>query len=270
MRASLTIQEKLKDLRIGRGLTLEQLAEQTGISKSALGNYESEDNKDISHFSIVTLSKYYGVSTDYLLGLTDNKNHPNTDLSELRLSDEMIELLKSGKINTRLLSELALHTGFAKCLADIEIYVDGIAKMQIQNLNAWVGMVRDEIITRYHPNEDEPYMRLFEAAQIKEDEYFRHIIHDDLDSIIRDIREAHKDDDTSAPDTTPLEELKKGLDVAANFKGSPQEKQIVALCQQLGIDYKKLSAEEFRVMVKVFQKSKVIKNLQSQRGKKRK
>ena len=35
MNITLTIQEKLKDLRIEKGLTLEQLAEQTGISKSA-------------------------------------------------------------------------------------------------------------------------------------------------------------------------------------------------------------------------------------------
>ena len=33
----LSIQERLKDLRVERGLTLEQLAEQTHLSKSALG-----------------------------------------------------------------------------------------------------------------------------------------------------------------------------------------------------------------------------------------
>ena len=36
----LSIQERLKDLRVERGLTLEQLAEQTHLSKSALGSYE--------------------------------------------------------------------------------------------------------------------------------------------------------------------------------------------------------------------------------------
>ncbi len=40
----LSIQERLKDLRVERGLTLEQLAEQTLLSKSALGGYEAEDN----------------------------------------------------------------------------------------------------------------------------------------------------------------------------------------------------------------------------------
>ena len=40
MQVKLTIQERLKDLRVERGLTLEQLAEQTGLSKSALGKYQ--------------------------------------------------------------------------------------------------------------------------------------------------------------------------------------------------------------------------------------
>ena len=75
MEAKLTIQERLKDLRVvDRGLSLEQLAEQTGLSKSALGKYESEDFKDISPFAIVTLAKFYGVSTDYLLETEDRKS----------------------------------------------------------------------------------------------------------------------------------------------------------------------------------------------------
>ena len=50
---SLTIQERLKDLRVERGLTLEQLAEQTHLSKSALGSYEAEDFKAVSYTHLV-------------------------------------------------------------------------------------------------------------------------------------------------------------------------------------------------------------------------
>ncbi len=133
---ALTIQERLKDLRVERGLTLEQLAEQTYLSKSALGSYEVDDFKDISHYALIKLEKFYGMTADYLLGLTETKSHPNTDLADLRLSDEMIDLLKSGRIDTALLCELALHSDFVKLLADIQIYVEGIAATQIQNLNA--------------------------------------------------------------------------------------------------------------------------------------
>ncbi|WP_428829571.1 helix-turn-helix domain-containing protein [Beduinella massiliensis] len=92
MNVALAIQEKLKDLRTSRGLNLEQLAEQTGISRSALGQYETDEYKDVSHTSIVTLAKFYGVSTDYRLGMTEIKSHSNADLADLHLSDDMIEL----------------------------------------------------------------------------------------------------------------------------------------------------------------------------------
>ena len=74
MYVQLTMAERLKDLRvIDKKLTLEQLAEQTGLSKSALGKYESEDCGGINHYAIQKLAKFYGVSTDYLLGLKNKK-----------------------------------------------------------------------------------------------------------------------------------------------------------------------------------------------------
>ena len=42
---SLSIQERLKDLRVERGLTLGQLAEQTGLSKTALGSYKRKTSR---------------------------------------------------------------------------------------------------------------------------------------------------------------------------------------------------------------------------------
>ena len=142
MQIKLTIQERLKDLRVERGLTLEQLAEQTGLSKSALGKYEADDFKDISPFSIVTLAKFYGVSTDYLLGMTETKNHPDTELDALRLSDDAIEVLKVGQFNHRLLSEMLCHKYFQRMMLDAEIYVDRIADMRINDMNAMLEAVR--------------------------------------------------------------------------------------------------------------------------------
>lgn len=147
----LTIKERLKNLLIEHGLTLGQLAEQTRLSKSALSSYEADDFKGISHYALINLAKFCGVTADYLLGLTETKNHPTADLTDLRLSDEMIDLLKSGRIDTALLCELAVHPDFMKLLADIQIYVEDIAVTQIQDLNAWVDMARTEIVEKYQP-----------------------------------------------------------------------------------------------------------------------
>ncbi len=70
---ALTVLERLKDLRVECGLTLEQLAEQTNLSKSALGSYEADSFKDISHYALIKLTKFYSVTTDYLLGLSEMK-----------------------------------------------------------------------------------------------------------------------------------------------------------------------------------------------------
>lgn len=76
MNIKLTLGERLKDLRVEQHLTLETLAERTGLSKSALAKYEGDDVTDISLYAVTTLAEFYGVTTDYLLGMTENKKTP--------------------------------------------------------------------------------------------------------------------------------------------------------------------------------------------------
>ncbi len=71
----LSIQERLKR-RVERGLTLEQLAEKTHLSKSALGSYEGDKFKDISHYALIELAKFCEVTVDYLLGRSQTKKSP--------------------------------------------------------------------------------------------------------------------------------------------------------------------------------------------------
>ena len=97
MKTQLSIQERLKDLRVEKGMTLEQLSQQTKIPASTLGSYESDDYKEIPHRNIIELAKFYDVSTDYLLGMTENRQLDNVALSDLHLSDAALTLLKGQK-----------------------------------------------------------------------------------------------------------------------------------------------------------------------------
>lgn len=271
MKTKLETHEILKDLRVNRGLSLEQLAEQTGISKSALGRYEADGDKDISLYNLMVLADFYEVSTDYLLGRVENKNHPNAELADLHLSDTMIDLLKSGRINTRLLCELAAHPDFVKLLADMEIYVDGIAAMQLQNLNAYVSLARGMVEKKYHPGENDRHQRILASAHINEDRYFANIVHDDIDAILRDIKAAHSGDRDSAPLEDWVEELERDIKYASSIQGTPQKRQAALYCRRLGIDYKKLTEVEFEVMIRIMKKSKLLRNTGGgqNRGKKR-
>ena len=130
MNIKLTLGERLKDLRVERNLKLETLAEQTGLSKSALSKYESDDVTDLSIYAVTTLAEFYGVTTDYLLGVTENKKRPDAVLSDLHLSDGAVDVLRNGKFNHRLLCELLEHPDFSRWMTDLEICVDGLVSDQ--------------------------------------------------------------------------------------------------------------------------------------------
>ena len=269
MEPKLTIQERLKDLRVERSLTLEQLSAETGISKSALGKYEADDFKDISPFSMVALAKFYGVSTDYLLGLTEQKNHPNTELDALHLGDDAIEVLRTGKFNHRLLSELICHKDFQRFMLDAEIYVDRIADMRINDMNAVLEAVRQMALMKNGGDANDLYLRTLEVAQIREDEYFGSLIVDDLKVILRDIREQHRPDTMTADESALVATVQGQLQDAMNFEGSSEEKKARSFLVTLGIDYDKLSKEQFVTLIEILKLSKHMKSPMSQRGKAR-
>ncbi len=266
----LTIQERLKDLRVERGLTLEQLAEQTGLSRSALGSYESDEFKDISHYALVRLAKFYGVTADFLLGLAETRNHPNAALAELRLSDVMIELLQSGKIDNALLCELATHPDFPRLMAELEVYVNGMAVQLVQAANTFVDAASANIVKQYDPSASDPYLRQLAAAHVDEDSFCRYLIGRDMAEIARTLREAHKDDFFSISVENPLE-------VAAEImgkeeSGSPEssEAALAFICKRLHLNYTKLTDEEKKWLARIAEKSDLLKNPNPQRGRKRK
>ena len=240
---------------------------ETGISKSALGKYEADDFKDISPFSMVELAKFYGVSTDYLLGLTEQKNHPNTELDALHLGDDAIEVLRTGKFNHRLLSELICHKDFQRFMLDAEIYVDRIADMRINDMNAVLEAVRQMALMKNGGEENDLHLRTLEVAQIREDEYFGSLIADDLKGILRDIRSEHRPDTMTADEVSFAENIQNQLRDAMNFEGSSEEKKAKALLATLGIDYDAITMEQFVNLIEVLKLSRHLKTPISQRGK---
>ena len=62
--------DRLKELRIDKGLSFEKLSKETKIGASTLCRLEN-DKADIKSTELIILAKYFDVSTDYLLGLED-------------------------------------------------------------------------------------------------------------------------------------------------------------------------------------------------------
>ena len=236
MYIKLTLQEKLKDERTSRHMTLAELEKATGIAKATLGKYESDNCTDISPFNLAKLAEYYGLSMDYLMGLTENKNHPNTSLYELHLDDSTVDLLKSGAMNNRLLEK-----------------------------------ARQSVMEQHQTPENDLYMRTLELGQVSEEMFFSHVIHDDLDRIVKDLRTRHESDRTTAEPETPAADFARNIPVilldALMHKGTADEKRAFTICRVFGIDYMNLPEDDRIALARVFKKSPVLPAVTSQRGK---
>lgn len=86
------------------------------------------------------LADFYVVSSDYLLGLTENRDQHQSPVDELSLDGETVELLKSGTLNVRLICEMIKHPEFINFLSDLEIYVNNIAAMHM--LQMWIPEIQ--------------------------------------------------------------------------------------------------------------------------------
>lgn len=75
--------ERLKQLRLEKGLNGVQLAEEFGVTKSAVSNWEVRDREPTLEM-LVELANFFEVSVDYLIGKSDLKNS-NYDTKSLAI-----------------------------------------------------------------------------------------------------------------------------------------------------------------------------------------
>lgn len=66
------ISERIKELRLENQLSQQSLAKQIGVSQKAIDFWEKHINEPKASY-IIQLAKFFNVSSDYILGLTDFK-----------------------------------------------------------------------------------------------------------------------------------------------------------------------------------------------------
>ena len=114
-----------------------------------------------------------------------------------------------------------------------------------------------------------PYFSLcFSTAHIDDDSFCRYVIQQDISKIALDLREAHKDDFFSVPEDNPLEDFLQTAEETAREDSDPEQAAMMFICKRLKLNYKKLSAEEKKWLKRIAQKSDLLKNPTSQRGRK--
>lgn len=105
--------DNLKKLRIEKNLTQEEIAKILNIAKQTYNHYELQENiLPIKHLN--TISNFYNVSIDYILGLTDTKNYPNSkkEINNIEAGNRLKEFRKENKLTQVKLASI-LNTTFS-------------------------------------------------------------------------------------------------------------------------------------------------------------
>lgn len=91
--------ERLVAIREKNGYTRKRLAEELGRPYRTLTNYEMGE-REPGHTYIIEIAKKFGVTTDYILGLTDSENGcaKTPDAAEIAPGEGSISLEKSNNL----------------------------------------------------------------------------------------------------------------------------------------------------------------------------
>ena len=156
MARELTPGERIDLLREQKGWKQAELAERIGVHPSQISRIKTGNTASISSDILIALAKEFGVSADYILGLTPISTPKNSDISELGLSEVAVRKLLDGTINTDVLNRLMEHKDFPFLLKLIQIYFCDTAALGIASRNESMDFLI-ELLTEYgeeHPEYD--------------------------------------------------------------------------------------------------------------------
>ena len=96
----LTRGERFKDARTvynQRGKqTMDEVTAATGVSKSLIQSLEDDDvARSVGYDKVAKLAAHYGVTADFLLGLSDDPNPAPSTVNDLGLSVKAVEMIES-------------------------------------------------------------------------------------------------------------------------------------------------------------------------------
>lgn len=115
---------RIHDLLVEKEMTQAQLAAQIDLSEGGLRRYMSGETEKFSANNIIKAAQVFGVSTDFLLGLTNIPYRTNYDPEELGLSAKAVEKLYTGEVDPLTVSQLIEHSEFAILVKQIAQFKD--------------------------------------------------------------------------------------------------------------------------------------------------
>lgn len=101
------MKNRLKQLRIEKGMKQEELAKILNVDKSQISRYESF-KQDISTDFLVKLSKIFNCSVNYILCISEYSKDNYKDIEDLKEYEVAVKVAKDSKITPKELIEQIL------------------------------------------------------------------------------------------------------------------------------------------------------------------
>lgn len=122
-----TLRQRMKELRESHNYSQAEVGELLGIDQGSYGKMENGKTKTVNSEVLAALAGLYGVSSDYLLGISDVPQKTYYDLKALGLSVEAAENLLAKNANQEVMNELLKNEKFLEATRCMATYFSGIA-----------------------------------------------------------------------------------------------------------------------------------------------
>lgn len=109
-----SIGARLEHLRARKGVPDAELAKVFGINRSTMGRILKGETEKVSSQMIIDAAQYFGVSTDFLLGLTDMPDPMNHPVESFGLTEGAAKAILSEDVNIDMLNRLLENLRFCQ------------------------------------------------------------------------------------------------------------------------------------------------------------
>lgn len=141
-----TLRDRIRDLCRSRSISQSTLAQELGIDKSTLSRFLTEKTNKLSSEYVVMIAGYFGVSTDFLLGLTNIPARKNHDIEMLGLSAEAAVNLAQNRANQEVVCQLLESPRFAELTRQIALYQQGMLASGVAAQNQFFGSLSNLLL----------------------------------------------------------------------------------------------------------------------------
>lgn len=162
--------QRLRDLMENKHITQETLAAKAGCSRQSISQYmdgTSVPNVD----KLLSIAEYFGVSTDYFLGLSDT---PTNDKDLQFVCDYLGLTEKSCRLIHNLIDALVIRSSF-NYLIEEEVFIELASRLDIfadhSKIKDCVGIGRAEKRKHY----DKSQLELFYAQELLKDSFKEYV-----------------------------------------------------------------------------------------------